>query len=109
MDIKLIDIKFTGKGTDKQIAYAASIYDKMIADINNLIDTANIRVRDGSMPTIWTDCVNSVIDVAMPGIVKSAQYDAALVISKKDVFATQAHKLSQKMEDVYNLKRAQSN
>lgn len=50
-----LTVEFKGVGSDKQKAYAQSILTQAIDKANKEIDTAVLRVKNGSMPQSWCE------------------------------------------------------
>ncbi len=51
-------------GSPKQIEWAESIKDQWLAQIKNVVDTAERRVTDNSMPARWEEIVRRYADAA---------------------------------------------
>ncbi len=60
--METLNIEYTGKGSDKQIALAKSIFDADIVEIKNDYEDAVRRVNDGSMPEKWLQIWDEVLN-----------------------------------------------
>jgi hypothetical protein len=70
------------KGSEKQIEWAKNIVDGWVAGINKIIEEANDRVANNSMPQAWADICTAVSDEITTKI--NAMDDAAIIIRDRN-------------------------
>ena len=83
--MRALEIEYTGTGSDKQIAWAKSIYAKEINQIAEYRAAAERRVNDKEIPAAWLSIIDNILDDVrvVDTIKKFAAQPAAMTIDYK--------------------------
>lgn len=83
--MSILETQYIGTGSDKQVAWAKSIFDAEMQELKQELETIKLRVADGSLTQIFLDTFLSEInkESAVSHIKKYAQMRASDIIDYK--------------------------
>jgi len=83
--MKTIEIKYTGQGSEEQIKWAIDIFNSEIVKIEDLYNSALLRVKNNTMPIKWAEAWKTALndDRVIKMIKKFASQSASVMIDYK--------------------------
>lgn len=83
--MRILNIKFCGNGSEKQVEWATSIFNAEIQKISDHYEAAKLRVSNKSMPQRWADSWTTVLSdpKAIGAVERFAAQSASVTIDYK--------------------------
>lgn len=113
LSVDILSIEYTGNGSEKQIAWAKSIFDADMKELRDYRDVLKMRAREEGMPefaiTVFDEVVNAAASVSH--INRYATMDASQIIDFKGYSLSSGQRVSlskaaiNKFVKLYNQKR----
>jgi len=100
--MKILNIKFTGQGSEGQVKWASDIFNSEIKKIADKFETAKLRVCDKSMPQSWVDSWVSVLNngKAIAAVERFANQSANETIDSKGLKSKSGASISAILESL---------